>query len=67
MSERPNWFNEEYAGHASDYCVSARSDYYSELDNGSVTQDRSAACCRINKHGESGYYFDDGENVKIFG
>jgi hypothetical protein len=62
-----DWFSAEYDGDASDYCVSARADYYSELDNGSVTQDRSSACCRINKHGKSGYYFDDGDNVKIFG
>jgi hypothetical protein len=62
-----DWFNEEYAGDSTDYCVSARADYYSGLDGGGSVEDRSSACCRINKNGKSGYYFDDGENVKIFG
>ena len=61
-----DWFNEEYNG-SSYYCVSARTDYYANIEGGGTVEDRSSACCRINKHGKSGYYFDEGNNVKIFG
>jgi len=62
-----DWFNEEYSGDPGEYCVSARAEYFAEIDGGGSVEDRSSACCRINKHGKSGYYFDEGNNVKIFG
>jgi hypothetical protein len=66
-TERPNWFSAEYSGDPSDYCVSSRADYYSTVDGAPPVNDRSSACCKIEKHGESGYYFDEGESVNIFG
>ena len=44
-------------------CVSARPDYYF-AETG--VDDRSDACCEIEKFGSTGYYFG-GDNIEVYG
>ena len=60
-----DWFDAEYSGDPSDFCVSAKPEYFHEPEGQPIQEDRSTACCRVEKHG-GGFYFDD-ESIQVFG
>ena len=69
LSQRNDWIDEEYVSGLLplDFCVSARADYYAPSDFGPPMKNMSGACCEINKFGGRGYYFDNGDNIQIYG
>ena len=67
MTEFGDWLDYEYDSSnpfpEEDWCVSARPDYFL-FETG--VDDRSDACCEIEKFGSTGYYFG-GDNIEVYG